>query len=55
MLRLYEWAKQSYPNCVMWYGLSIARWIKEEEGIGGYGAGIAIAALVEMLEHANAD
>lgn len=54
-LRLYEWAKESYPNCVMWYGLSIARWIKKEGGIGGLGAGIAIAALVEMLEHVNSD
>ena len=53
--RLYEWAKESYPNCVMWYGLSIARWIKKEGGIGGLGAGIAIAALVEMLEHVNSD
>ncbi len=54
-LRLHEWAKESYPNCVMWYDLTIARWIHEGEGIGGYQACINVAELVEMLEQANAD
>ena len=54
MLRFYEWAKKDYPNCVMWYGLTIARSIEEGDTGGGFWAATQIAALVEMLEHANA-
>lgn len=52
---LYEWAKKSYPNCVMWYGLSIARDIQEGRTFGGFQSATLIAILVEMLEQANAD
>lgn len=52
---LYEWAKKSYPNCVMWYGLSIARDIQEGRTFGGFQSATLIAILVEMLEQSNAD
>lgn len=52
---LYDWAKKNYPNCVMWYGLSIARDIQEGKTFGGFYAATVIAILIEILEQANAE